>query len=434
MESYAQWHLPRLGAEYLRRCDGQTSHAEICRRLKVPARIIVDQVASHLVERTGAIVMADGPTPDATNLLVTGSLNSFAPLHLSVEITDTCNFRCDHCYVSASPDKLGRRTRRDLFSLFNTMRANGVRVVELTGGECTTHPDFERILEHASKTFHLVAVVTNGYLIGRRERLADCIGSFENVCTQVSIDGNEEFHDAFRKKAGSYASAVEAVRRLKRLGLTVRVAMTATSENVEHVEHVFLLAKELGVDAFSVAPAAGFGRGASIQGCGTKESGVHERIRQFLAPYAGDSMFESNRAMSKLMTASSHQNCGAGWRSFALNGASGEVRSCLYLADSKKFGSVDDVPYEEVFKQPDMALFRHAPSPSPALETCKECDFITECSGCFAKAFLVSQTKHPGCAWRTRYFTGMQLAPSGPTQLVQLSTRRTKGGRAAGVC
>jgi len=56
------------------------------------------------------------------------------------------------------------------------------------------------------------------------------------------------------------------------------------------------------------------------------------------------------------------RNCGAGWKTFALNGATGEVRSRLFLADSKKFGSVDRDAYGNIFRSEYMVMFRNAPS------------------------------------------------------------------------
>jgi MoaA/NifB/PqqE/SkfB family radical SAM enzyme len=176
---------------------GRPLHGEISRLLQLPFPVLADQIVHHLMSATGAVAMSAQPVSAAAPLFVTGSFDSYAPLHMSVEITDTCNFRCDHCYVSASPEKLARREGEDLFSLFGTMRENGVRVVELTGGECTTHPEFKEILAYAARTFHLVAVVSNGYLLGTRDGLAEFVGSFDNVACQVSIDGDEAFHDSF---------------------------------------------------------------------------------------------------------------------------------------------------------------------------------------------------------------------------------------------
>jgi radical SAM protein with 4Fe4S-binding SPASM domain len=416
MRKYGQWHLNRIVAEYLLRCDGKMTHAEIAATLNVPFRIVADRIASHLVEETGAIVIADAPTPVVAGIFVTGSFDSLAPLHMSVEITDTCNFTCDHCYVSASPTKLARRDRASLLSLLSTLRDNGVKVLEITGGECTTHPDFKEVVAAAAERFHLVAIVSNGYLLGRREGLADWVGSFDNVCVQISIDGNKAFHDNFRKKVGSFDACCDAVRRLKRHGLVVRIAMSVTPENVDQVEEVFLLAKRLGADAFSPAVITTFGRAANLGMCAEKDHELQHKVAKILAPHAKDSLFVADKLTAEWSRQNKEINCGAGWRSFALNGATGEIRSCLFLADSKSFGSVDREGYDNIFASPYISMFKNAPSPSPLLDTCRECAYIATCNGCFAKAFRISETEYPECPWRIKYFPGMSLAPQNPSE------------------
>jgi len=269
--------------------------------------------------------------------------------------------------------------------------------------------------------FHLVAVVSNGYLLGTRPELAAFVGSLDNVCVQVSIDGMRQFHDRFRKKAGSFDAAVEAVRRLKESGIIVRVAMSVTLENVDQVVDVFRLAQELGADAFAPAPVTSFGRGAALGMCSETDHHLQHTILAALRPNAGSPLFEANRLSMEAAAANRDINCGAGWRSFALNGATGEIRSCLFLADSKKFGSIDRQSYDEIFRSEYMAMFRNAPSPSEALDTCRGCAYVPTCTGCFAKAFQVSETVYPECPWRQKWFPGMQLAQGAGTELVQIA-------------
>jgi radical SAM protein with 4Fe4S-binding SPASM domain len=409
--TYEQWHLPRLAAEYLKRCDGKTTHGQICEALPVPFRQLLDDVATDLAEQTGVIRPEAVPSsPSGAGIFVTGDFDSFAPLHMSVEITDSCNFTCDHCYVSASPLKQTKRGYEALLDLFDTMWTNGVKVVEITGGECTTHPHFRETLAAAAKKFHLVAVISNGYLLGTRDGLADWVGQFDNVCVQISVDGMQRFHDVFRKKAGSFSALCEAARRLKQNGVMLRLAMSVTPDNIDQVEEVFLLAKELGADVLSVAAITSFGRGASLGMCAEKDHELQREISRRLSPYAEDPLFEANRISMKLNRETKQINCGAGWRTFGLNGATGEVRSCLFLADSKKFGSVDRDHYADIFRSEYMAMFRNAPSPSSEVETCRHCSYLPSCRGCFAKAFRVSETEYPECPWRKKYFPGMQLS------------------------
>lgn len=429
MATYEQWQLPTLNARVLSLCDGSRTLAGVTAAAGLPSSVITERIIVNLAS-TGAVVVeerADGTTPT----FVTGSLSSQAPMHMSVEITDHCNFTCDHCYVSASPQRKARRGLEDLVTLFDAMWANGVKVVELTGGECTTHPQFREVLGHAAETFHLVAIVSNGYLLGKRPSLREFVASLDNVSVQISIDGDREFHDAFRQKKGAHDAAWTAIRELKRAGVVLRVGMSVTPDNVHCIRGVFDDAKDAGVDSFAVTPVAAFGRAGELGLCSsTSDDDIQRGIAEALAGLADDPIFDAGRIGTEMMAERGHSNCGAGWRSFGINGATGEVRSCLYLTDSKKFGSVDQMDYATLFSSPEMVMFRDAPSPSPHLETCQGCDYIGECMGCFAKAFRVSESEYPDCPWRAKYFPGMKLdMPGGSSRssaFVPLSALRSR--------
>jgi radical SAM protein with 4Fe4S-binding SPASM domain len=414
MAVYEQWQLPTIPARILSLCDGVRTLAQVSAEAGLPSVAIAQRVTADLAA-TGAITLRSEPNRQ-TPIFVTGGLTSQAPMHMSVEITDHCNFTCDHCYVSASPQRKARRGEDDLVTLFDTMWANGVKVVELTGGECTTHPQFRDILSYAAATFHLVAIVSNGYLLGKRPSLREHVASLDNVSVQVSVDGDREFHDAFRKKRGAYDAAWTAIRGLKQAGVIVRVGMSVTEANVHCIPGVFEAAKAAGVDSLAVTPVAAFGRAGDLGLCSSgSDERVQRGIAEALAGHADDPIFDAGRIGAETMAERGHSNCGAGWRSFGINGATGEVRSCLYLTDSKKFGSVDEMDYATLFASPEMAMFRDAPSPSPHLDTCHGCAYIGECVGCFAKAFRVSESDYPECPWRKRYFPGMTLDLAGRT-------------------
>lgn len=418
--TYQQWALPQPVARYLARCDGKTAHGEIADTFApgVPAALgnVLAQQAVLSLEDTGVLSFEAVPAREPSALRVTGGFDSFAPVHMSFEITETCNFRCAHCYVSASPEKHGRKSGAATIEALDKLADSGVVIVELTGGECTTHPEFKDILDHASRRFHLVGVITNGFLIGKRPDLANFIGERKNVVVQVSIDGLEEFHDRFRGMKGSFVAACEAIRSLKRHGTFVRLGMSVTTDNLDQVLGVYHVAKELGVDALGVAAVTSFGRGAEINGCSSVEHYVNHKLNDILGPYTDDPLFDALKRERGERETHNEINCGAGWRSFALN-SDGTVRSCLFLADSKKFGNLDRQDYDEVFRQPEMRMFHDAPSPGgpectgPQPDGSPSCKHVTVCIGCFAKAFRISEEQYPECPWRARYFPGMSLAP-----------------------
>jgi radical SAM protein with 4Fe4S-binding SPASM domain len=339
---------------------------------------------------------------------VTGSADTFYPMHATFEIIETCNFACDHCYYSSSPSKTGRISKDDAIAVMDRLRANGTRIIELTGGECTIHPDFPEILEHASQTFDLVAIISNGYRIGTSDRIAEVVCSIPNVAVQISVDAMRERHDTFRKHRAAFDAAVTAIERLVAAGVPVRMASSISAENLDQVEELYQLGKTLGASRHSFAPVAPIGRGCNVSDTSSGSQEVAAQIDAILAPHQSDPSLHNYAELPD--AAESYEpprNCGAGWRTFTVD-YNAEVRACNYSRDSKKFGNLLEEEYSDVFGQQASFYFHNAPSPGG--RDCVGCDYYTHCRGCFVKAFLVSETEYPECPWRAHWFPDMPLS------------------------
>ena len=398
---FEQWKVNPLMARYLCLCDGKTTHGEIISKLRIPFSLLADNGAKGLVG-IKVIEFKDSEEECSDRLFLTGNFESYNPLHTSIEITDYCNFRCKHCYVSASPEKLEKRSYKAMIELMNKLWDNGVKVLEITGGECTTHPNFKEILKFAADKFNLVAVISNGYIIGNNEELAKYIASFDNVAVQISIDGIKEYHDEFRNMKGSFDRAVNAVKYLKKYGAIVRVASTVTYDNVDDIEEVFKLCKAINVDSFATSTVSSFGR-ASCKGCNKGESTLKEILVGKLEKYKDDKLFLANYKTIEAVIANKELNCGAGWRTFAINGASGNVRVCLFLNDEGIVGNIDTDNYLDIFSKKKLDNFRFAIAPSVNLDTCKNCEKKEVCNGCMARAINIYRTEKPECEWVKKY-------------------------------
>lgn len=402
LKSFNQWKIHPLIGKYLLYCDGYKSHEEIVRIINAPFSIVLDRGIEYLISETKAISFKEEQEYCGERLFVTGSFDSYNPLHISLEITDYCNFRCEHCYVSASPDKLSKREYKQCIELLDKLYENGVKVIEITGGECTTHPEFLDILKYASEKFNLVAVITNGYILGKNKDMAKQIGELDNVAVQVSIDGLEAYHDKFRCKKGAFKHAIQAIKNLKEYNTIVRVATTVTQDNIDEIKDVFKVCKKLEIDSFATTTVSSFGRG-SCNGCNNKEKELRDRLMNELEEYKDDDLFKANYLTIESMIENKEINCGAGWRSFAINGSSGDVRICLFLNDTGCIGNVDSDIYKEVFSKHKLDVFKYSPSPSKALDTCKDCDFKERCNGCIAKALEVYENHNRDCKWVKKY-------------------------------
>jgi len=141
-----------------------------------------------------------------------------APICLTWELTYACNLACVHCLSSS-----GRRDPHELDTaeckaVIDELERMGVFYVNIGGGEPTVRRDFWELVDYA--TAHRVGVKfsTNGIKItpGIARRLA----ASDYVDVQISLDGaTAEVNDAVRG-AGSYATALRAMRHLADAGFT----------------------------------------------------------------------------------------------------------------------------------------------------------------------------------------------------------------------
>ncbi|MDH5179596.1 MAG: radical SAM protein [Gammaproteobacteria bacterium] len=392
--------------DYLSLCNGLRSTKDIEDAMEQQIGPVLGPAfadkALEISQKSGFVELLETPLTKASAIKITGDRKGFFPTHSTFEIIETCNFTCDHCYYASSPHKTGRISLEDAIAVMDNLAKNGVRVIELTGGECTIHPDFRNILQYASDTFDLVAVISNGFQFGTESsELADFVSSLPNVLVQISIDGMKEWHDEFRKHKHAFRNATRAVSRFVKEKVPVRIACSISSESVDQIEPVYRLAKELGVPNVSFSPVGTLGRGCNISDPGAGSRELYHAIESRLAPFAGDPILAHGTEPNALQ-----RNCGAGWRSVAVN-YDGDVRACNYSRDSKKMGNVLHETYSMIFSQKSGFLFHNAMMPGG--KECKDCAYFHNCRGCFVKAFMTSETIHPECAWRKQWFGDMSL-------------------------
>jgi len=407
--------------DFLKKCDGKTTYGELIQILSGnlgqmfgPAyakQAAIGAIKDQLVH-TSTQPLAD------RDIMCSGSDRSFQPLHLTLEIIETCNFSCDHCYYSSSPFKKGRLELEEAKTIMRKAAKSGVRVIEITGGECTIHPNFREILQFATQTFELVGIISNGYRLGNSPELAEFVGSFENLIIQISMDGLAKNHNIFRKHKKSWEACEKAVKAMVSYGRNVRIAMSVHEDNIEDIPAMVKNAEDWGALNIAFAPVAKIGRGCNVTdpGLGTKE--IVESIRMQLRPHKDSNVLTQTAAVPEEAEHKEASNCGAGWRTFAVD-YDGEVRACNFSRDSKKFGSIINDDYETIFGQHANFLFNNAPSPGG--ELCVGCDYFLNCKGCFVKAFMVSETDYPECPWRRHWFPEMSLEMDADRKCVQSS-------------
>jgi heme d1 biosynthesis radical SAM protein NirJ len=141
-----------------------------------------------------------------------------------------CNLTCRHCYsISTDRDFPGELSTAEVHAVMDDLRAFGVPVLILSGGEPLLRPDIYDIALRAKALGFYVGLSSNGTLIDTSniERIA-AVG-FDYV--GVSLDGIQDTHDRFRRMIGAYDRSLAAIRLCRDAGIKIGVRFTLTQDN-----------------------------------------------------------------------------------------------------------------------------------------------------------------------------------------------------------
>ncbi len=171
-----------------------------------------------------------------------------------------CNLTCKHCYsISADKDFAGELSFDEVCQVMDDLQRFHVPVLILSGGEPLLRPDIFEIASRAKRMGFYVALSTNGTLIDSENIKKIDTVAFDYV--GISIDGMRDTHDIFRRKKGSYDSALRGLRLCRERGIKVGLRFTMTEDNATELPFLLNLMDEEGVDKFYFSHLNYAGRG-----------------------------------------------------------------------------------------------------------------------------------------------------------------------------
>lgn len=140
-----------------------------------------------------------------------------------IYLTNKCNLRCPHCFISAGSAKNNELSTEELFKLLNNLAVYGVKEVTFSGGEISMQPDLLKIIENAYSNGLSVKLLTNGTLWTTKmiDAIADKI-----ISVQISIDGYSEEENSRIRGPHNFKKALTTVDRFMKKGVRTQVAIT----------------------------------------------------------------------------------------------------------------------------------------------------------------------------------------------------------------
>ncbi len=150
------------------------------------------------------------------------------PPFLYISITNTCNLRCQGCWVDVTA-KRNIISFEDLDRLITNAKRHGNRFFGLLGGEPFLHPDLMRVLEaHRDCYFQ---IFTNGHFI--TDEVAADLRRVGNATPLISVEGTDAISDERRGGDGVLKKTLAGIEACIRNRLITGVASSICRSNFD---------------------------------------------------------------------------------------------------------------------------------------------------------------------------------------------------------
>jgi radical SAM protein with 4Fe4S-binding SPASM domain len=364
-------------------CTGTQTVEEICDILSElsgePADALVAQVIAVLKilkEKNIITLNAEPLSHSVQPAKMIKTKNAFYTAQ--IEITNTCNLACLHCFNNSGtpcPDEL---TTEEILCLIDILSSMGVYEITLTGGEPMVHPDIFVIVEHARKTPMTVTIFTNGTLIEQEH-----IKKFsKGVKFVVSVDScYETTHDTFRGKKGALKKTLDSIHLLKDGEFPVRVSISLNNLNKNEIVDTIAYLREHEIDDYQVAEV-------SISGRGIDE--VILTPDKYYTALVEQLLYEKKFKKMAFRTPKEEGGCGIA-RNLIYITADGTILPCHACCKDMGVGNVREVDLPEFWDENEtLEMLRQIRAEQDKI--CKDCKYVSFCDGCIGNAFIFEGT------------------------------------------
>jgi radical SAM protein with 4Fe4S-binding SPASM domain len=396
-----------VGAQILRLSDGRRNVAEIAeeiaRRWDVPIDQAIADSFDFLSDATQIEFVSRKP---ALKPAYPGRATTIAPSRLSelyVFVTNDCNLRCTHCYVSSGdfvPEN--EMTAGDLYHLIDEARELGVQRFYFTGGEPFMRRDIFDLIEYVCSESELV-ILTNATFFNKSilarlteaarkingdaspELAKDNFDQPRRLNVQISVDGPDaELHEMVRGPR-TFKRTIQGIRDLVSIGLTPVVSTAITTHNMGRIAETTRMLGELGVKEHHILWLQERGRAYDNNDLLIPPPKVTQIMRELREVAAASGMVIDNETSLRVRVRGKHGRktdlCNCGYESLDVF-SDGQVYPCVWFsgAPSLACGSVRERSLKEIWLNSPILQEIRANSVQRR-EGCNECHLKFICGG-----------------------------------------------------
>lgn len=262
-EKNERFNLNETATQIIKLCDGSHTLSEVSQIIckYYSDKNVRKDVISFCFDmiNEGIIVLIGNPSKHKWPLWI----EELPLLSATLEITQSCNMKCNHCYNISHSKSSEELLFSDACSIVNALNSMGVLSLNLSGGEPLLYPYLVELVRHASSCGLNVGIATNGLLLSRRLLLKLKAAGLKTL--QISIDYIGKKHDLFRGVSGAFDQATKALSYAVREGLCILLSTTVINQTVEDLLVLHSLAANLGVNYHLLNRFIPVGRGKKIR-------------------------------------------------------------------------------------------------------------------------------------------------------------------------
>ena len=334
--------------------------------------------------------------------IVAGPATKTFDFFIQWHLTERCNLRCRHCYQQ-------RRKPREMSVGELKQHIDGATEmleawekeydislspsINFTGGEPFLYKGLWKVITHARKRGHKVAILTNGCLITEEDgRKASALGIAD---IQVSLEGPPEIHESIRGP-GSFAAAIKGARLLIESGNCVSANMTLSRLNIDSIEETAKIAEAEGFSGIGFSRLVPCGSGEQLLESMLAREEIKTAYERALAldspsfevasgdPLAGVLSGFKPSPESELALS----GCSAGFSGVTIT-SDGSVMPCRRIG--LKIGNLSKTSLREIWST--SRVLRRLRQRESYEGECGKCSLWPSCRGCRAVAYAYSKSR-----------------------------------------
>jgi radical SAM protein with 4Fe4S-binding SPASM domain len=383
--------VSRRGAEVLRLCDGSRTvgdvAGELARRHDLPHERAATETLAFLRDLHAVDFVSDRArhAPAYRGRAEAIDLGRLSDLYLFV--TNDCNLRCTHCYVS-SGDYVPPREMNlpELMQVVDEARALGVERFYVTGGEPFMVRGIADLIAHITAESDLVLLTNGMFLTEKNVHRLQAIKGRGKLAFQISIDGpTAALHNAIRG-SGAFEQTIKYIPNALAAGFDVTISTAVSQYTVDHMADMTRLVASLGVKQHHILWMQEWGRALDhkpeLLVSPERVSAVMRELRG-LGEELGVTIDNdaSLRVRVRGKRGRKTDLCSCAWESLAVF-SDGQVYPCVWMAGAPglECGSVLDQPLEQIWRRSSLLQEVRRASVQQK-EVCNDCHLKFICAG-----------------------------------------------------